>query len=137
MQFEIIAERNNWDPRRQAEEIILILKDDAAKFASELPYDTRNSFRLLSKEMARRFGDNNLPEFYRKEVQVAKKRYQESLSEYAARIQTMVRKAYPGMSDALFNDISIEHMLNGLPDQSIAYDVMTKSQKLWRKLLIW
>ncbi|CAC5377965.1 LRP4 [Mytilus coruscus] len=74
MQFEIIAERNNWDPRRQAEEILLVLKDEAAKFASELPYDTRSSFRLLSKDMERRFGDNNLPETYRKELQFTRKK---------------------------------------------------------------
>ncbi|XP_052081934.1 uncharacterized protein LOC127719739 [Mytilus californianus] len=129
MQFEIIAERNNWDPRRQAEEILLVLKDEAAKFASELPYDTRSSFRLLSKDMERRFGDNNLPETYRKELQFTRKNYKESINEYAARIQTMVRKAYPGMDNQLFNDISIEHMLNGLNDQSIAYDVLTKRPK--------
>ena len=129
MQFEIIAERNNWDPRRQAEEILLVLKDDAAHFASELPYDVRSSFRLLSKEMERRFGDNSLPETYRKELQAVRKTYKESINEYAARIQAMVRKAYPGMDQQLFNSISIEHMLNGIPDQSIAYDVLTKRPK--------
>ncbi|CAC5384198.1 unnamed protein product [Mytilus coruscus] len=129
MQFEIIAERNNWDPRRQAEEILLVLKDEAAKFASELPYDTRSLFRLLSKDMERRFGDNNLPETYRKELQFTRKNYKESVNAYAARIQTMVRKAYPGMDNQLFNNISIEHMLNGLNDQSIAYDVLTKRPK--------
>ncbi|CAC5395815.1 unnamed protein product [Mytilus coruscus] len=38
----------------------------------------------------------------------------------------MVRKAYPGMDKQLFNNISIEYMLSGLPDQSLAYDVLTK-----------
>lgn len=33
MQFEIIAERN-WDPRSQAEEILLVLKDEATICAS-------------------------------------------------------------------------------------------------------
>ncbi|CAG2187463.1 unnamed protein product [Mytilus edulis] len=129
MQFEIIADRNNWDPRRQAEEILLILKDEAANFAAELPYDTRSSFRLLSREMESRFGDNNLPETYRKELQTVRKGYKESTNEYAARIQTMVKKAYPGMNQQLFNSIAIEHMLNGLPDQSVAYDVLTKRPK--------
>ncbi|CAC5371417.1 unnamed protein product [Mytilus coruscus] len=41
----------------------------------------------------------------------------------------MVRKAYPGMDNQLFNNISIEHTLNGLNDQSIAYDVLTKRPK--------
>ncbi|VDI77093.1 Hypothetical predicted protein [Mytilus galloprovincialis] len=121
--------RNNWDPRRQAEEILLILKDEAANFAAELPYDTRSSFRLLSREMESRFGDNNLPETYRKELQTVRKDYKESTNEYAARIQTMVKKEYPGMNQQLFNSIAIEHMLNGLPDQSVAYDVLTKRPK--------
>jgi len=34
VQFQIIAERNNWSPRQQADEIMLVLKDEALHFAT-------------------------------------------------------------------------------------------------------
>jgi len=126
IQLQIIAERNNWSPHQQAEEILLVLKDEALNFATELTPEIRSSFRLLNAEMERRFGNNNFPETYRRELLCAKKQYKETIHEYAARIENMVRKAYPGMDRQLFNNLSIEYMLAGLPDQSIAYDVMTK-----------
>ncbi|CAC5422738.1 unnamed protein product [Mytilus coruscus] len=129
VQFQIIAERNNWSPRQQTEEILLVLKDEALTFATELAPEVRTSFMLFNSEMERRFGNYNFQETYRRELQTVKKQYKESIHEYAARIEGMVRKAYPGMDKQLFNNISIEYMLSGLPDQSLAYDVLTKRPK--------
>ena len=126
IQLQIIAERNNWSPHQQAEEILLVLKDEALNFATELTPEIRSSFRLLNAEMERRFGNKNFPETYRWELLCAKKQYKENIHEYAARIENMVRKAYSGMDRQLFSNLSIEYMLAGLPDQSISYDVMTK-----------
>jgi hypothetical protein len=76
--------------------------------------------------MERRFGNKNFPETYRRYLQAVKKQYKESIHEYAARIENMVRKAYTGMDRQMFNNISIEYMLSELPDPSVAYDVLTK-----------
>ncbi|VDI06073.1 Hypothetical predicted protein [Mytilus galloprovincialis] len=65
VQFQIIAERNNWSPRQQTEEILLVLKDEALTFATELAPEVRTSFMLFNSEMERRFGNNNFPETYR------------------------------------------------------------------------
>ncbi|CAC5398754.1 unnamed protein product [Mytilus coruscus] len=138
--FQIIAERNNWSPRQQTEEILLVLKDEALTFATELAPEVRTSFVLLNSEMERRFGNYNFPETYRRELQIVKKQYKESIHEYATRIEGMVRKAYPGLDKQLFNNISIEYMLSGLPDQSLAYDVLTKRPKTMEEtinLLTW
>ncbi|CAC5413891.1 unnamed protein product [Mytilus coruscus] len=126
VQFQIIAERNNWSPRQQTKEILLVIMDEVLTFATELAPEVRTSFMLFNSEMERRFGNYNFPEIYRRELQTVKKQYQESIHEYDARIEGMVRKAYPGMDKQLFNNISIEYMLSELPDQSLAYDVLTK-----------
>ena len=34
VQFEIIAERNDWGPRQKANEIMLVLKDEALQLAT-------------------------------------------------------------------------------------------------------
>ncbi|CAC5375794.1 unnamed protein product [Mytilus coruscus] len=57
VQFQIIAERNKWSPRQQTEEILLVLKDEALTFATELAPELRTSFILI-----------NFPETYRREL---------------------------------------------------------------------
>jgi hypothetical protein len=88
-------------------------------FSTELAPEVRASFRLLNSEMERRFGNKNFPEIYRRYLQAVKKQYKESIHEYAARIENMVRKAYTGMDRQMLNNISIEYMLSELPDSAI------------------
>lgn len=75
VQSHIIAERNNWNPRQQAEEIPLDLKDEALSFATELAPEVRTSYRLLNSEMERCFGNNIFAETYSRELQAVKKQY--------------------------------------------------------------
>ena len=130
MQFQLLTERYQWNPRRQVEEILLCLKDDSLVFASQLPPNVCYSISQLSIAMERRFGEKYLPETYRRELSVHKRKNDESLQEYSSRVEGIVRKAYPGIDDSeLYRKVSIEHMLNRLNDKSIAYDVLTKMPK--------
>lgn len=77
--------------------------------------------------MNRRFGDHTLPETLRRELQQIRKAAGESFQEYSTRIETKMSKAYPGMQNTeIYMSLSIEHMLNGIHDQSTAYDVLTE-----------
>ena len=130
MQFQFLTERYQWNPRRQVEELLLCLKDDALVFASQLPPDVCYSISQLSSAMECRFGEKYLPETYRRELNVLKRKNDESLQEYSSRVEGIVRKAYPGIENSeLYRKLSIEHMLYGLNDQSITYDVLTKMPK--------
>ena len=54
----------------------------------------------------------------------------ESVQEYAARINSITSKAYPGFQGTeMFQKIAIEPMLQGLDDPGVAYDVQTKRPK--------
>ncbi|CAC5382358.1 unnamed protein product [Mytilus coruscus] len=90
VQFQIIAEHNNWSQRQQTVEMLLVLKDEALTFVTELAPEVRTSFMLFNSEMERRFGNYNFPETYRRELQTVKKEYKESIHEYAARIEGML-----------------------------------------------
>lgn len=111
IQLQMIAERNNWSPHQQAEEILLVLRDEVLNFATELTPEIRSSFRLLNAEIERRLGNNKFPETYRRELLCGKKQYKETIHEYAARIENMVRKAYPGMDRQLYSNLSIEYRI--------------------------
>lgn len=74
--------------------------------------------------MNRRFGDHTLPETHRREHQQIRKAACESFQENSTRIEAKMSKAYPGMQNTeIYKSLSIEHMLNGIQDQSIAYYV--------------
>ena len=127
MQFEMLAARYNWTIDRRREEIIFCLKDEALSFVSQLSPEVRSEWLYLIDAMNRRFGDHTLPETHRRELQQMKRAAGESFQEYSTRIEAKMSKAYPGMQNTqLYSSLSIEHMLNGIQNQSIAYDVMTR-----------
>ena len=52
------------------------------------------------------------------------------MSEYAARVEDLVCKAFPSLNPPeLLTTLTIENLLRGLSDQSLAYEVRTKSPK--------
>lgn len=74
-----------------------------------------------------RFGDHTLSETHRRELQQIRKAASESFQEYSTRIEAKMSKAYPGLQNTeIYKSLSIEHMFNGIQDQSIAYYVLTK-----------
>ena len=56
---------------------------------------------------------------------------EETIQEYAARFHLVMGKAYPGLEGTdLFIRMTIEHLLGGLPDSNLAYDVLTKRPQM-------
>ena len=51
----------------------------------------------------------------------------ETLEEYASRVRRLVGKVYPEMIGTILGEgITIEHMIGGLADQNLVYDILTK-----------
>ena len=130
VQFELISQHYGWNDEEQRNQLIMTFRDDALVYVSQLTADTRNSLYRLIAAMKRRFDHPVLPETHRARLQSASKESKESVHEYAARINCMTSKAYPGFEGTdMFHKIAIEHMLQGLNDPCVAYDVQTKRPK--------
>ena len=130
VQFELISQHYGWNEDEQRNHLIMTFRDEALEYVSQLTADTRNSLYLLMAAIKRRFDDPVLPETHRARLQSASKESKESVHEYAARINSMTSKAYPGFEGTeMFQKIAIEHMLQGLNDPGVAYDVQTKRPK--------
>ncbi|CAC5360113.1 unnamed protein product [Mytilus coruscus] len=126
--FEIGVRKFNWDNSKQVEQLMCCLKDDALAYVSKLPSEVRRSIKHTYELLERRYGDHLLPEQYREKLNQVRKEYKESLTEYAARVDDLVYKAFPGLNPPeLLITLTIENLLRGLPDQSLAYEVRTKS----------
>jgi hypothetical protein len=128
VQFEQMSTRYGWGVYEQGEQLLFCLKDEALAFASHLTSEERTNAALFVQAMKRRFGDHVMAETHRMNLQILKKLGRESMQEYASRVSSAMTKAYPGLdhTSQLFTELTIEHLLNGLQDQSLAYDVMTK-----------
>lgn len=126
--FQIGVKKFEWSNEKQVEQLMCCLKDDALKFAADLSDKVRNNIYFFYAALEKRFGDNLLPEQHRENLLQLRKAYKESLMEYATRVETLVRKAYPGFDGSdLITSLTIENMLRGLTDQSLAYEVKTKN----------
>ncbi|CAG2249296.1 unnamed protein product [Mytilus edulis] len=126
MQFELIAEINRWDTDTKAIELVTALKDEAMVYASYLSPETKRSFFGLCAAMSNRFGDHGYPETYRQELHTLRKQGKENIHEYASRVEMLVRRSFPTIDVATHSTLSVEYMLRGLPDQSIAIELLTK-----------
>ena len=130
IKFSLLADKYGWDEQTELSQLVSCLQDDAMFFVSRLATHIRTHLGSLKDALERRFGDHVLPETHRVALQNVKKTAQESLQEYAARVQTLVSRAYPGLEGTeIFTSITIEYLVNGLQDPNLVYDVMTKRPK--------
>ena len=127
LKFEIMAKRYNWSGEKQKEQLLFCLKDEAMNFAASLGPEIRESISLFSQALRDRFSHRTPAETVRANLNNIKKSSKETIQEYASRVRTMMVKAYPDIRcSETFNQMTIHHLLQGLPDQTIAYEVLIK-----------
>ena len=130
VQFELMSKKYHWGPQIQLEQLILSLREEALIFISQLSNNVRGDINQLVSALRHRFGRNVLPQTERAQLQSIRKSPKEPVSEYASRVATTVARAYPGIEGtALFSELTIEHIVSGLNDPNIAYDVLSKRPK--------
>ena len=129
LKFQLMARRYNWSEEKQREQLFC-LKEDALNFAATLGPEIRDDLMMFSMTLRDRFSHRTPAETVRASLNNIKKSSKESIQEYASRVRAMMTKAYPdiGMSET-FNQLTIHHLLQGLPDQSIAYEVLIRKPR--------
>ena len=130
LKFQLMARRYNWSEEKQQEQLLFCLKEDALNFAATLGLEIRDDLTMFSMALRDRFSHRSPAETVRASLNNIRKSSKESIQEYASRVRAMMTKAYPdiGMSDTI-NQLTIHHLLQGLPDQSIAYEVLIRKPR--------
>ena len=127
LKFELLSDRYRWSPQKQREQLLLSLKDEALNFAANLTPDIRNNYFMFIQALKERFAHTTPAETVRASLNNIKKSPKESIQEYASRVRTLMAKGYPDIgSTETFNQMTMHHFLQGLPDQAIAYEVLTR-----------
>ena len=130
LKFQLMGRRYSWSEEKQREQLLFCLKDDALKCAATLGPEIRDDLMMFSRSLRDRFSHRTPAETVRASLNNIKTSSKESIQEYASRVREMMTKAYPdiGMSET-FNQMMINHLLQGLPDQSIAYEVLIRKPR--------
>ena len=116
-----------WGSERTLDQLVSSLRDEALEHFAQETDTVRADLWLLVSSLERRFGDITRPETYRANLLRVRKQSKETLVEYASRIRKLVSKAYPGIAGStLLEEMTIEHLLSGLPDNTLMYDVLSK-----------
>ena len=130
MQMRLMSQSYGWPDRKFREQPTFALRGEALLFASNLPHVTVENTESLLQAMGQRFGQCLLAETHRANLHNLKKLTKESLQQYSARVSSLMSRAYPGMQGtAIFDNLTIEHLVRGLPDQKLAYEILTKKPK--------
>ena len=96
-------------------------------YVSRLPIHIWTNPDSMLQSLDSRFGDHMLPANHRASLTTLSKMSEDTMQEYAARVHLVMGKAYPGLEGTdIFIRMTIEHLLGGLPDGHLAYDVLTK-----------
>ena len=127
VKFELMARRYGWSLQKQSEQLLFCLKDDAMDFAAGLSSEVREDLTFFSQALRERFSHSTPAETVRANLNNLRKTPKETIQEYASRVRTMMARAYPDIGNTdTFTQMTIHHLLQGLNDQSIAYEVLIK-----------
>jgi hypothetical protein len=96
--FERRAERYTWDDATRLDFLIECLQDQAAHFFSRLPPHHRCSYALLKEKLRTRFNVVQAPAVLRKQLQDVRQGMEESLQEFASRVQQLQGMRIPPWS---------------------------------------
>ena len=130
MQIQMMSRSYGWPDYKFRDQLMFALGGEALLYASNLPIHVREDTELLISAMEQRFGQCLLAETHRVNLNNIKKQPRETIQQYSARVSQLMTRAYPGIQGTgIFDNLAIEHLLRGLPDQKMAYEIMTKKPR--------
>ena len=110
-QFERIAHNREWSKKEKLNYFLDCLSEKALDYARKIKH--KNKYRKLKKKMAERFDIKADPSVIRKEMFLVKLDSNETLEEFAQRVQFMAMDAHPGAKEETIQQISVEVSLEG------------------------
>lgn len=130
MQLKFMASTYKWSDDKFKEQLLFSLRGEALLYVANLSQDVRDNSSLLVKSLEQRFGHCLLAETHRANLYNLRKSSKETIQQYSARVSQLMSRSYPGMEGTtIYNNLAIEHLLKGLPDQKLAYEVLTRKPK--------
>jgi hypothetical protein len=129
LQFVHTATRFEWGELQKLDNFLMCLRGKALKYFSTRPTSVQRDFDTLMDKMAQRFGNKDLPHSIRRQLQDVKQTIEESIEEYAERVQEMATEGYVEASEDIVEMMATEAFLRGCKDNQAALLAMDKDPK--------
>ena len=126
-QFTHIASRYKWTDQQRLDKLIECLRDRALKYFSSRPAEDQDSFKKLSAKLDERFGKKDLPHIIRRQLQDIKQDPDDSIEEFADKVQEMTTDGYPDTPDNCRQTVAIDAFLRGCQNKQAALTAMDKN----------
>ena len=123
VQFELLAELNDWEERQKAIYLAASLRGPAQSVLGDLDDERRRSYSALTAALGQRFGPENQTELFRVQLKNRLRRRDETLPELAQAIRRLTRQAYPSANYQLQETLAKEHFIDALNDTDIRWRV--------------
>ncbi|MES9883163.1 MAG: C2HC-type zinc finger protein, partial [Sedimenticola sp.] len=129
VQFEIIAEMNQWSDTAKAMELVTSLRGLAQSILSDLSPAQRKDYPYLVTALTARFEPTNQSELYRAQMKTRLRKKGETIQELAQDIKRTVRMAYPGASMEVREQLCRDCFVDALNDKEIQWSIYQQSPK--------
>ena len=129
IQFNHIAQKYMWNDREKLDRLIECLREKALKFFSSRPENVQKDFKLLCQKLRERFDKKDQPHIIRRQLQEIQQNTEETIEEFAERIEELSTEAYPDTPDFFRNTITIDAFLRGCTEKRAALVTLDKDPK--------
>ena len=105
--------------RDRAVSLVLSLKGPAAELQQKVPTDSQNIYAELIKALELRYGDKHLRDVYCTQLRARRQRSGESLQEFEASIDRLIRLAYPEAPEDFRTSFAMQTFTAGVRDNEL------------------
>ena len=116
-QFEAVCDYYQMGRQEKLQQLKNCLTSKAVNFVRTLSPRCVDSYRRLCARLKDRFGGVERPEVLRTSFHDLKQRVDETLDEFADRVQTQANQAYPGQDQAFLDMMSTNGFMRGVRDR--------------------
>ena len=130
IQFNHMAHKYSWNEKEKLDKLTECLRDKALKIFSSRPDYVQKNFELLCQKLKDRFDKKDQPHIIRRQLHDIKQMSDETVEEFAERIEELSVEAYPKAPEYFRNTITIDSFLRGCTEKRPALVTLDKDQKI-------
>ena len=114
LQFDIVADWNDWSYREKGANLAMSLKDGAQEVLQELSPASRQDYDSIADALKRRYDPDEKENLKRVEFRGRSKRKDETSGEFGFALKRLANSAYPDMSIEAKETLIIDQFVHGL-----------------------
>jgi len=112
-QFEAAVVANGWTEHQKATELVLALRVKALVILQNIPQCKQGDYYSLANALELRYGNKYLTQVYQSQLKSRAQGSSETLQEFGAEIERLIRLAYPQAPEDFLNQIAVQNFTDG------------------------